>query len=233
MKKITVVPPVWLCWFTCLGGLAAYSWAHGDRVISAVISLVAVTGLAGYCLGGGVVLVFLAALTAGSLFARKLVDFFGPMVGDVFGTRDVLNTILATCIGCVTVAFVVTLVFEVVWNRLLGKRGHLRAFNQAVGLSLGAFQGVVLSLMILGGSLVAEPYARNAVRTDVENVRGFVGKCTADSVARVGQASRRSQIGPFIARFNPFERVPQLRQLRQRQWIARRMEFDVANPDEV
>lgn len=214
MKKQSAVPPVWLCWFTCLGGLAAYFWAQGDRVTSAVVGLVAVTGLAGYCLGAAVIVAFLAALAASSLFATKLAEIFEPSVGDFFGTSGVFNKILSASIGCIVVSFVAMLVFEIVWNRLLGRRGHLRAFNQSLGLSLGAIQGGVLALLILGGILVAEPYARTVARSEVENVRGFVGQCTADSVVKVGQASRRSPLGPFVQQFNPFERLPQLRRLR-------------------
>jgi hypothetical protein len=107
------------------------------------------------------------------------------------------------------------LVFEIVWNRQLGRRGHQGPVNQSLGLSLGAIQGVVLCLMILGGVLVTEPHARYAVKGDVDNVQDYMRQCTAKSILRVGHASRNSPIGPYIERFNPFERVPQLRQLRQ------------------
>ena len=215
MKERTSIPPVWLCWFTCLGGLASYFWADGDHVTSAVVSFVAVTGLAGYWLGGSVILAFLAALTSGGLFATKLAEVFGPVVGDFFGTSGILNSILATCIGCITIGIVAMLVVEIVWKRLLGKRGHQWALNQSFGLSLGAIHGAVLSLMILGGVVVAEPHARSAVKGETETVQVFMRQCTANSILKTGQALRSSPIGPFIRQFNPFEHVPQLRQLSQ------------------
>lgn len=215
MKERTAIPPVWLCWFTCLGGLASYFWSEGDHVTSAVVSLVAVTGLAGYWLGGALVFAFLAALTTGGLFATRLAKLFGPTVADFFGTSGFLNRILATCIGCIAIGVVAMLLFEIVWNRLLGRRGHQGPVNQSLGLSLGAIQGVVLSLMILGGVLVTEQHAEYAVRGDVDNVQDYMRQCTAKSILKVGYASRNSPIGRYIQQFNPFECVPQLRQLQR------------------
>lgn len=216
MKKRIAIPPVWLCWFTCLGCLAAYFWAEGDGLTAALVGLVAVTGLAGYWLGGAVIVAFLGALLTGGLFATKLSELFEPMVGDFFGTSGMLNRILATCIGGVTLGILAMLVFEIVWNRLLGKRGYQGAFNQSFGLLLGAIQGAVLSMMIVGGAIVAEPYARHAARrTEFKMVRDVMEQRTAASIVKIGEASRISPMGPFIHRFNPFDRVPRLRRLRE------------------
>ena len=198
MKERTAIPPVWLCWFTCLGGLASYFWAEGDHVTSAVVTLVAVTGLAGYWLGGALIFAFLAALTTGSLFATRLADLFGPTIADFFGTSGFLNRILSTCIGCIVIGFVAMLLFEIVWNRMLGRRGHQGPVNQSLGLSLGAIQGVVLSLLILGGVLVTERHANVAVKGDVDNVQDFMRQSTAKSILKIGNASRISPIGPYI-----------------------------------
>ncbi len=213
MKERTAIPPVWLCWFTCLGCLASYFWAEGDHITAAVVVLVGLTGMAGYWLGGSLICAFLGALTLGGLFATNLAEMFGPTVSNFFGTSGFLNTILATCIGCITMGFVAMLVFEVVWNRMLGRRGHQGPVNQPLGLSLGAIQGVVLALMIFGGVLITERHALYAEKGDVETVQDYMRKRTAKSILKVVQATRNSPITPYIEQYNPFERVPQLRQL--------------------
>ncbi len=214
-KKRRMMPQLWLCWFTLMGGLAAYYMAHGDWLTSTVAALIAVSGLAGYRLGSSIFLVFLVTVVASGLCATRVVGLFGPTVSNFLGTFGTLNSILATSIGCISLGLVAMVVFDLVWNRLLGNRGNLSSFDRTCGLALGAVQGVVITSMVLGGALVAEPYARFAATAPAVNFRGYVGRYTADTVAKVGRATRHAPFQSVLQQFNPYERMPQLRRLRQ------------------
>ncbi len=218
MSKRSAIPSVWLCWFTCLGSLAAYCWATGDQVTSVVIGLVGAAGLAGYSLGAAVVAGFLLTVAASALlFPARLADAFDPFVSRFSGTSGVLNHILATCFGCALLGLVAMLLIEIVWNRLLERRGKLKKLNKTIGLSVGALQGAVLSLILLGGMIVAEPYARLSFVDDVQTPQDFMRNSTADCVIRISRSAQDSTLGPWLLELNPFERLPPLRQLHRRQ----------------
>ncbi len=213
MKKLRIAPPLWLCWFTGIGGLATYFLAKGDIVTSAVTCLIGLTSIIGYWLGKGAISVFLLAFVTSAFFAARVVEAFGPPVSSVLGTIGILNSLLAVCIGCVVLGAAAMVTYDLVWNRLMGKRGTLKPFDRGIAMVVGAMQGVAMSLVILGAIQVAEPYARFAANMHVASVRGYLGRCTADSVVKIGLASRRTPLRPFLQAYNPFERLPQLRRL--------------------
>ena len=213
MKPSTKIPPVWLFWFTCLGSLAAYFWATDDRIAAAFISVVGITGMGGYWLGGTVVMASIIAMLGSSLFAKWIAEALGPAITELCGATGVLNGILAVCFGCLIIGLMAMLVVEIGWNRWMARRATLRLHDRALGLSLGAIQGVLLSMIFLGGSLIAEPYAERTRAVKVETVGDFLRQCTADSVSRVASGARNSTLTAFVATCNPFERVPPLKKL--------------------
>jgi uncharacterized membrane protein required for colicin V production len=205
--------PVFLCWFICIGSLATYSWANDDRVTAVVLGVLGVAGVSGYCVGATVICASSVTIVLTAMFPAPVEQAFGPAFADFFGTSGVLHRVLTISLAAVLLSLLAMLIAEVVWNRLMEKRLKLLFFNRSLGLLLGAALGFVVCVGFLGGSLVAEPYARAASASKVRTVQDFIRHCAADSFARTGAGARKSHLYPVLERANPFERVPSLKEL--------------------
>ena len=213
MSENKRVQPVFLCWFICIGSLAAYFWAYNDPVMAVVLGVIGAAGVCGYCVGATVVLASSVVMAFTVMFPQPFESAFGPAIADFFGTSGALNRLLTISIAAVTLSLVAMLLAEIIWNRLLEKRLGLLFYNRSFGLLLGALQAGVVCIGLLGGSVVAEPFAKHAQATKVHTVQDYVRHCTADGIARIGVGTRRSQIYPLLEQVNPFDHLPSLRAL--------------------
>lgn len=207
------IPPVFLCWFVCFGSLAAYFWAYDDRVTSVALGVIGMAGIIGYCVGGTVVLASSFTMAIAVLLTAQVERAFGPAIAELFGTSGVLNRVLTITLVSVTLSLATIIVAEVVWNRIMEKRLRLMSYNRSFGLLLGAIQGTVVCLGILGASLVTAPYAKAARGAEVHTVQDYMRHCTADSITRIGAGARQSPMYPLLQVANPFHRLPSLRTL--------------------
>lgn len=213
MSESNRIRQVFLCWFICIGSLAAYLWANGDLVMAGALGVVGVAGVAGYCVGGTVTFASSLAMAITVMLAGPVERAFGPAVAECLGTGGVLNRVLTIIVAAVALSLVAMLIAEVIWNRLMENRLKLFLFNRTFGLFLGAIQGSVVCVGVLGGSLVAEPYARATSLAKVHTVQDYVRHCTADGITRISAGTRRSQVYPLLELANPFDRLPSLRKL--------------------
>jgi hypothetical protein len=181
--------------------------------MTVVLGVIGVAGVVGYCVGGTVMFASSLVVATTVLLPTVVERALGTAIAELFGTSGVLNRILTISFACVALSLVAMLVAEVVWNRLMEKRLRLMVFHRSLGLFLGATQAAVICLGILGGSLVAQPYARSTRSSEVHTVQDYLRHCTADAIARVSAGTRESQIYPLVNLANPFDRLPSLRGL--------------------
>jgi hypothetical protein len=95
-------------------------------------------------------------------------------------------------------------------RRQFRDRLWLESCDKWLGLVCGGMQGIAIFLVMAGGVIIIEPIAREELMK--RNVRGGAQRL-AQRVVSVAEATRSGTVGPYVAAWNPFERIGSLKSL--------------------
>jgi hypothetical protein len=207
------VVPAWLIVLGLGCGAVGLFWSRGDHVTAGSLTLAMVFSVIGYRLGilrfGG----FLAGCALAARCAPVAGEHLQPYLREYLELDSPLVGWLAVGAAGVGILTTTSIVVRVLGCWALWDRPWLAACNQCLGLVAGLAQGTALALLVLGGSLTLEPLARNALETGGTSRDGAFRRSLSKRMLELAQQTRDSAIGPYVARFNPFERLASLRRL--------------------
>lgn len=107
------------------------------------------------------------------------------------------------------VIFVITLILTIKFgNRLLKGRPKTTLLNHWLGFLLGAAEGAIVVVLLLGGMVTIQKV--NADRLSERIPPTGRAKLLAEILDITSAQTKSSRLAPVVARFNPFEHVPQL-----------------------
>lgn len=193
--------------------IAAAAWAiwkayqQGDLVAVAAGLMVAAGALYGYWRGIVGSVISLVGIAVAYFIAAQLGVAYEHLVAAKFGTTGILNRGLAIGLAAVLVYFVFNLVSTLVLKLLASQSGERSVINQTLGLVGGATQATLCVLLFLSGFSVIKPMLPAAAELTE-------ARTAANWFSMLSTAIEQSQLRPWMERYNPFERVPQLEKVK-------------------
>ena len=189
-------------------GLFGYFCNQSDWIRAGATLAVGFAGFGGFRTGA----IKAFALLASAAATFYLAPYLGMQIESTFsnwvGTTGVANrvySILAT--GLVT--FLLTSIVTIkLGNRILKGRSKLTLLNHWLGFALGAIEGGIVVVILLGGMVTIQQV--NAERLSERIPPTGRAKLLADILDKTSEQTKVSRLWPLVNRFNPFEHVPQL-----------------------
>lgn len=197
--------PAFWPWFISLGsvsGVVGYFASQGEHVIAAALIGTTLSALSGYCLTASRLARWYCGLAVAVPLTLTLGLFFRPTLVAWLGTSGWVLSLVVTAMA-VTLATARALRWLIV-NRFAA-RPSWQPFNQWAGFGIGAGQGVVLSMLVLGGLLVLEPMAIDRLGSAAAADDHRLARVVAAKVVEYAGQTKASAIGPAVATSNPFQ----------------------------
>lgn len=181
---------------------------QGDVILAGTCVIVGLAALAGYRAGAIASLAFFAAAATAITYAPSLGLNNEWRFGQWFGTTGLTNRLLSVLVIGLLIAGVVVGITGIIARQIKARRPILDRWDRWLGFALGAVEGAISVALLLGGLMVIEPLDRQlAEHRDPENPRAqAVSNWIQDTTAK----TRSSRIGPALADYNPFVRIPTL-----------------------
>ena len=206
--------PVWLLLLGSLGAIVGFSWSERDYVASAAVGFLAIGGLGGYRIGALRMLGGIGGVAAAYRFAPIAAPWLAAQLQDSVSSSHGLTRLLSLGIASLVIAVFVMLLSAVISRRLSKQYPHFEAGNQLLGFGAGTAQGAIGMLILLSGIMITAPLASQRLRHPPAWDQDQFARTVAQQIVTIADQTKRSTVGPVVARYNPFERVPQLKQLR-------------------
>ncbi len=200
--------PLWMPIVGVFTAAISYFWMQEDHVTASAIGIVMIAGFSGYRIGA----MRLAGLLGGAAAAVALSPSWGkqlePKIGEFFGVTGLTSRVLS--IGAVGLGITVgAMILMAILSRVIVRdRPRLEALNKWFGFAFGGFQGTGIALLLLGGIMMVEPMAKTRLSSQEDN--DTLARSVSKRIAETAAKTRKSQVGPFVAAYNPFTQVPQL-----------------------
>tara|TARA_R110002049_G_scaffold285698_1_gene466691 strand:+ start:75016 stop:76017 length:1002 start_codon:yes stop_codon:yes gene_type:complete len=211
--------PASLFWLAVFMGVGGYGIYAKDALIAIIPIVVMFSAFSGFRLGALRLTGSIAAIALAIAYAPQLGVAYEVRFSQWFGTTGLTNRFASIGAIGVLISLFVTVAFIVLTSRMVSRRPGLAWLNSWFGFFFAAAQGGLAVLLLLGGVLMIEPMEqRNAEAGVTKSPRG---QMISDAVLTVAEHTHSSQIGPYIERFNPFVKIPQLNKLDQVQQTVR------------
>jgi uncharacterized membrane protein required for colicin V production len=197
-----------------LGAIVGFSWSAKDYVAAAVVGVMAMSGLWGYYFGamrilspaGGLLAAYYVAPPTGSWIAARL-------QGSV--SMSPSHTQIMSLIGAaLAVVFIFSALAKVLSRRWSEHSGCFESGNQSLGFGLGAAQGFVGVFMLLSAAVTMAPVADERLEQAANKGQEALARAVAQQIVRIAEQTQHSTLAPLIARYNPFEHIPHLKQMK-------------------
>jgi len=200
----------WLYYPSLLATVAAGVWfiRQDDPVAAGATVFVSLCAATGFSLGATGLLQTLAALALAVWLAPLGAPFIEDRFATWFGTSGLTNRFLCVALLAVTISLVVTVVGSLLSRVLVSRRRKRQYFDRHLGLALGAAEGGVVVLLLLGGVVTFDAVLE---RRGDAGVDGRPQNRYAAAIGTVAEETRGSVLGPIVRRYNPLRRVPMLR----------------------
>lgn len=189
-------------------GLFGYFCNQSDWVAAAATLSIAFAAFGGFKTGAVKALAFLGSATATFYLAPYLGMLFESTFSNWVGTTGVANRFYAILITGLVV-FLITLITTLkLGNGLLQGRPKTTQLNHWSGFFLGAVQGSLIVVILLGGMVTIQKV--NAERLSERIPPTGRAKLLTEILDKTSEQTEASRLAPIVDRFNPFEHVPQL-----------------------
>jgi uncharacterized membrane protein required for colicin V production len=212
---ISLAPIVWVFLLTLGGGWSWRALQTGDVVLATAIGLLLLVAIHGYLAGfarrAASTISFIAAIALGPVLGTQL----EPIFADRLGISGLVSRV--ACVGTAGILLLVlgTIVLNSVCHRILKRRPRLTAWNRWLGSGISTIQGIAVLLLLLAGVQIIEP---NMQRMGADERPG--SKYLKQTVRQIAKRTRESALGPLVEKYDPFERIPKLKSLVDRQQQA-------------
>ncbi len=194
-------------------GFVVYFYSQEDYGTATATAVLGVALRSGYRAGASTYLGFLAGVVLAMFAAAPVGKLLAPVFQQVFGTHGVTNRLLSVgTVGSIMILMLTLWVRNHI-RRQFRNRPWLKNYDKLLGLALGGVQGCVIFLVMAGGAIIVEPFARNALstrRSDGGAIQRFAQRAVV-----VAETTRSGTIGPYVAAWNPFEHIGVLKSLMQ------------------
>jgi len=192
----------------CFLGLFGYFCNQSDWISAGATLAIGFAAFGGFRTGALKALALLASATATFYLAPFLGILFENTFSNWVGTTGIANR-LYTVVATGMVIFVITLILTIKFgNRLLKGRPKTTLLNHWLGFLLGAAEGAIVVVLLLGGMVTIQKV--NADRLSERIPPTGRAKLLAEILDITSAQTKSSRLAPVVARFNPFEHVPQL-----------------------
>lgn len=200
-----------LFWASAFFGLSACFAYGGDYVASILMFAAGVGAFSGFRIGALSVLTSLVTITAIIVYGPSISIQYEEKLSQLIGTTGLLNRGVCIAIGAVVISFVVWLVVHFTIGRLVRRSPSLDKANRIAGFAIGSTQGMFAVVLLVGGILVMAPLQQRQM------IQAGLVESELPTVSRLVMSANKhideSPTGKLIARFNPFEKIPQLNQI--------------------
>lgn len=206
--------PAFWRWFFLLGGccgVVGYCLSQDDHVAAVTVIVLALSTLGGYCMMASRLLCLHCGLVAATVVTSILGLYGHPTLVAWFGMSGFVLSLIGT--GLV-VLLATTMALRRLVVKCFSERPSLEPVNRWAGFGIGAGQGAILCMLVLGGLLVLEPLALERRAADVQLRDHKFVRVLATKVIDYAGKTRESAIGPQVAQYNPFHHWSPLKDLR-------------------
>ena len=203
-----ITMPAWLFITLSLTTMTAgfVFFRSGDYVGVASVVLIAFAGISGFKMGLGTMSITLAAGLAAIWFAPAVGMRYESQLAGQLETTGLMSRVIAIAVAAVLISLVVTTGFSIIKNLYIKKRYKLRLVDHYSGLVVGIAEGALLVWLVLGGLLSLQLWQRH---------QGGDQNRIARHVDQIASAARQSRLGPYLVKYNPFERIDELKKVRE------------------
>lgn len=199
----------WLILLGLLGSATAYFCSQDDYLAATTLVAITIAGFSGYRVGALKLVGFIGGVAIAIAYAPVLGRQLEPQFAEWLGTAGLTNRALSIGVVGLGITIMATIVFAIISRHLFDERPRLDACNRWFGFGIGAVQGMLVVLIIVGGLLVLEPTVKKRVAARESNPNKF-SLAVAERVLDVTKQTRSSAFGEAVIANNPFEQVPQL-----------------------
>ncbi len=189
-------------------GLFGYFCNQSDWMSAAATLTVGFAAFAGFRTGAIKALTLFASATATFYLAPYLGMQLENSLSTVVGTTGVANRFYAILATGLVIFLITAIVAIKIGNRFLDRRPKTTLLNHWLGFVLGAIEGSIVVVILLGGMLTIQKV--NAERISERTGPRSRAKLLAEILDKTSEQTKTSRLGPVVERFNPFENVPQL-----------------------
>jgi uncharacterized membrane protein required for colicin V production len=194
-------------------GPALYFKFDGDVILSVVCAVAGLAAFGGYRAGAASILALIVGFAVAIAYAPAIGLAQEWRLSQTLGTTGLTNRFLSIAIAGLLIGAIVVCVVTWLLRRVFDRRPQLATLNRWIGFGFGAAEGVVAMVFFLGGMLVIEPIEREVgKRRDANDARG---QKVSRFVLATTDLTRESLLGPTIAAYNPFVRIPSLNKVEQ------------------
>lgn len=123
-----------------------------------------------------------------------------------FGTGGLVNRILSISLVGIAMTIGLSLIAKQITRQWILRSPTFAYLNRLSGVVLGFFQGALAVLLFLSGLVTIEAMQRS----EGQVVRHTSPENRESLVVKLVQQTRTSRLGPWIEKYNPYERIPQL-----------------------
>ena len=197
-------------------GVTGYFIYEGDRVAAIALTIVLLSALFGHWIKGSRLIGLTCGLVAAVALAPPLIESCEQTFADWFGTSGLINQILSTSVigGLILLAVAKILHFFLI--RHLLDRASPDTFNRRIGFVIGACEGVILCMFLIGGVMNLEPRAKQRLMSGSNASDNLVVRRLCGHVVEYAAMTRASAVGRLIADFEFFEEFALLEPLRDK-----------------
>lgn len=206
---------VWLLLLAFAGAIIGFSWSERDYVAGAALAMMVACGLWGYFLGAVRVVGVLGALAAAYHYTPPTARWFAPQMAGWFNTAPGTTRLISWGLTALAIVIFVTLAAALLSRWLTRTRPHFEVGNHWLGFGMGATEGALVMLVLLGGVITAAPLAVERLQLPPHGNQDLLARSMAEHVVDIADQTRNSSVGPLIATYNPFDSMPPLKHVQR------------------
>ncbi len=197
----------------------SYCWMQEDYVTASVLAGLMVAGLSGYRMGAVRLAGFFGGFAASIAYAPSWGKMCEPKIAEFLGTTGLMSRVISIGAIGIGITCVAMILMAILARLLLSDRPRLQATNHWFGFLLGGAQGIGIMLLLLGGTQMVEPMAKERVASPTED--GEFAATMSKRIIQIAERTRESKVGPMVVAYNPFQYFPQLSQMQESVKLAR------------
>ena len=198
-------PPVFLICLALFGIPAAiFAWQQ-DYVLSGLLIIVAAGCISGFKVGAARTLATVAGIIAAVWFTPQFSGDLEPKLTEWISTTGLTNRLLSIGLIGGLIILVTVLVVGLISGSIFKRSRGLNSLNRWTGFLMGGAEAAVGLFVLLSGLIIVQPMLPVSSVTEAP-----IEHAITTNVAKVVEQTEQSYIAPYIEKYNPFVKYPQL-----------------------
>ncbi|MEY4566524.1 MAG: hypothetical protein RLY14_1494 [Planctomycetota bacterium] len=198
----------WMEFAVLLVFLPVLLWAMTSRdyVLAVSWCCVVFCGFKGMRSGAAGMIGMIAAIAIALALAPSIGMSYEGEAAKWLGTTGLTNRILSISLAGIIMAVVLSLIAKQITRQWSLRSTTFARLNRLSGVILGFLQGATLVLLFLGGVVTIE----GLQRSDSYPIYHPSSESRSTLLVKLVDQTRSSRLGPWVEKYNPYERIPQL-----------------------